>query len=310
MSDELVRQSFLRKHAYSCCNVVRQGMARIILKCLLYCNVLNPSMEDTILSTTSRYYRCVRFLTTTSSQREALRRYHKWSIQTALQQQQQQQDGYIVMHCPVPNCDYTWLANARYRKKKMANEAKYSSSSSTTTTSSSLSTSRVVKSFRRWLFYKPPAPEPCTRTWVEPECVDLTVPLPPTTGSRDGRRMTCAKCHSVFCGLCKRPWHGGSNRGFLHEGQACSSLPRSMPDFEYLEAATAGNAKSCPSCSIRTHRIDGCNHMQCPCGYHWCYACQSRWNQSHYSCIDHGLITTAASRRNAPPTAASSCIIS
>ena len=29
--------------------------------------------------------------------------------------------------------------------------------------------------------------------------------------------------------------------------------------------------KSCPSCGVSTIRIDGCNHIECTCGEHWCW---------------------------------------
>lgn len=37
------------------------------------------------------------------------------------------------------------------------------------------------------------------------------------------------------------------------------------------KAATA--AKECPGCSALTQKVGGCDHISCPCGAHWCYAC-------------------------------------
>ncbi len=31
--------------------------------------------------------------------------------------------------------------------------------------------------------------------------------------------------------------------------------------------------KECPNCKVMTQKIIGCNHIRCPCGYHWCFDC-------------------------------------
>jgi hypothetical protein len=31
--------------------------------------------------------------------------------------------------------------------------------------------------------------------------------------------------------------------------------------------------KKCPRCAVNVHKDGGCNHITCPCGCHWCYAC-------------------------------------
>jgi hypothetical protein len=31
--------------------------------------------------------------------------------------------------------------------------------------------------------------------------------------------------------------------------------------------------KQCPGCTVVTQKVLGCDHISCPCGTHWCYAC-------------------------------------
>jgi hypothetical protein len=31
--------------------------------------------------------------------------------------------------------------------------------------------------------------------------------------------------------------------------------------------------KQCPSCKTPTQKTAGCDHLQCTCGAHWCWAC-------------------------------------
>lgn len=39
-------------------------------------------------------------------------------------------------------------------------------------------------------------------------------------------------------------------------------------------AAAAGvETQNCPGCAVTTEKNGGCNHIACPCGTHWCYAC-------------------------------------
>jgi hypothetical protein len=39
--------------------------------------------------------------------------------------------------------------------------------------------------------------------------------------------------------------------------------------------------QKCPGCHARVQKIDGCQHMECRCGTHFCYACGSRWNPNY-----------------------------
>jgi hypothetical protein len=34
--------------------------------------------------------------------------------------------------------------------------------------------------------------------------------------------------------------------------------------------------KNCPSCDVMTERINGCNHITCNCGTHWCFECGAK----------------------------------
>lgn len=42
-------------------------------------------------------------------------------------------------------------------------------------------------------------------------------------------------------------------------------------------AFIAANSKPCPSCGNATMKIDGCNHMTCRCGGHFCWRCLRRF---------------------------------
>ena len=52
------------------------------------------------------------------------------------------------------------------------------------------------------------------------------------------------------------------------------------------ESMTATLLRTCPSCSKKVVKQDGCNHMTCLCGGQFCYACRGSWSGhvSGYPC--------------------------
>lgn len=133
----------------------------------------------------------------------------------------------------------------------------------------------------------------------------------------DGRKVSCPKCQHTFCALCNRPWSSytqNRNRAFgiglsslqsriYHTHRTCASYQSktlSKEDDEFIQLGDALDARSCPRCSMRASRIDGCNHMTCVCGFEWCYVCECRWTGFHYGCSD-------ANRREQPD---GQCIVS
>lgn len=213
-----------------------------------------------------------------------------------------------VLHCPRPNCECLWLVNKEFRKCKLKNEN--------------------PKEFRKKVllscssyFYKPISPEEeeaimnengfTTEHWLNPLDVDVFNPRnfrkgfgkktrslynmeQQGTDCKDGRLVTCPGCKHQFCGLCSRPWNTiGKSSGIRisHSRQLCSSYgQRASDDDEFLLSAEAGDARCCPGCSMRTNRTFGCNHMSCPCGYHWCYVCECQFDPRHYKCQEGNSI--------------------
>uniref|UniRef100_A0A7S2UAP3 RBR-type E3 ubiquitin transferase n=1 Tax=Attheya septentrionalis TaxID=420275 RepID=A0A7S2UAP3_9STRA len=291
------------------------------------------------------WYRIWWYGTHAPSERRLLAQYDRWSLTVAYRSIIGNSSGNdnnkcVVMHCPAPDCQYTWLASQSYHSQKQVHEKRHG------TQSYSLMGRVSAK-----LFYSPLPPEssepdndsnhPNTTAslpWLTPQDVNLfdatrfttldefnrhanqrgnhgnhnraAVNRPEDNVSEDGRRMECAKCRAVFCGLCLRPWvgitsqinsgilyNGNNHRLVKHEGRPCRLVEEKWGKHsndndhvnnsaeDYVYAAQAVGAKTCPGCSMRILRIDGCNHMTCPCGTHWCYVCESKWrHDGHYAC--------------------------
>ncbi|KAK8835828.1 hypothetical protein M9Y10_040376 [Tritrichomonas musculus] len=74
----------------------------------------------------------------------------------------------------------------------------------------------------------------------------------------------CESCKLCFCISCMA-WHDPAN--------LCEKLDKSIP--------------RCPKCGAPTFKSDGCNHIQCKCGAHWCYKCGAGPFTSGDQCYAH-----------------------
>lgn len=79
-------------------------------------------------------------------------------------------------------------------------------------------------------------------------------------------KVTCPDkaCGTTFCAVCKiSPYHDLS---------VCQG-PRPVEMDEDLHKLLCETTRPCPSCSERTEKTGGCDHMTCKCGTHWCWRC-------------------------------------
>jgi hypothetical protein len=91
-------------------------------------------------------------------------------------------------------------------------------------------------------------------------------PLSPLRIPPPGQAASCrqADCKYEFCKICAI-WH--------------------------LKSATCGEveipgAKRCPRCRIPVFKFEGCNHITCRCGCHWCYLCTKGFDEIQ-KCYTH-----------------------
>ena len=183
--------------------------------------------------------------------RNDLDKYNTWSLTLALRTI----DG--VQCCPAPDCGYQWITNPKYRKHKIIQEQQIA-----------------------FLWFSPPKPEVVPYQWVEPEYLNINSRLI-ERNTTDGRRMVCPNCQAMFCGLCRHPWDLSPIKSHSH--RSCVTFSRKYS--RYLHDDYSGQpCRSCPGCTLRTIRTEGCNHMTCPCGTQWCYECEGLWTSSHYYC--------------------------
>ena len=83
----------------------------------------------------------------------------------------------------------------------------------------------------------------------------------------------CPLCESEYCLQCKTDWH---------EGESCEQyrLKKDVNKLDSLfkEFVVGSNFKKCPYCNRWVEKNEGCNHISCLCGNHFCYNCGEKMN--------------------------------
>ena len=85
-------------------------------------------------------------------------------------------------------------------------------------------------------------------------------------------RMVCPTCNQEFCFHCNNPWHGD---------KSCEEVI----DEEYLKYEAEVVVKHCPKCGWKIEKNEGCNHMHCRCGHHFCWVCLSNYENGY--CVNN-----------------------
>ena len=85
--------------------------------------------------------------------------------------------------------------------------------------------------------------------------------------SANTRILQCPSCFSTICSACDEEGH---------EGMTCQEhrLHKDPAEQDRLFNVWANeHGKQCPKCRRVIEKIEGCNHMTCPCGAHFCWQC-------------------------------------
>ena len=87
----------------------------------------------------------------------------------------------------------------------------------------------------------------------------------------DYKRFQCPVCSAARCVRCQVDWH---------EGQTCEQYQEWRADNAAGDDAMAdmvgsGDVKVCVQCGNGVVNSEGCNHMTCRCGAHFCHTCNA-----------------------------------
>ena len=78
----------------------------------------------------------------------------------------------------------------------------------------------------------------------------------------------CPECNKEYCLFCKNVWHYG-----MTCQENIDSKDENKLDEKFKEFVKGKNYKICPKCKFWVEKSEGCNHMKCRCGAHFCYKC-------------------------------------
>jgi len=109
--------------------------------------------------------------------------------------------------------------------------------------------------------------DPCTFTCPKPDCKGV-IEIPPNS-----THFICPiiECKFSMCHKCKVSWHADKT---CEEYQSSRKKNEEDLDKRMIEEMIAkGLLKRCPKCSNGVEKTEGCNHMTCQCGTHYCNVC-------------------------------------
>ena len=110
------------------------------------------------------------------------------------------------------------------------------------------------------------------------------------------RTLQCPSCFSTICSACDEE---------AHEGMTCQErrLHKDPAEQDRLFNVWANqHGKQCPECKRMIEKSEGCNHMTCPCGAHFCWQCGKTFSPAeiyaHMQSAHGGMYGEAPVRAN------------
>ncbi|KAF9454427.1 hypothetical protein P691DRAFT_717469 [Macrolepiota fuliginosa MF-IS2] len=82
------------------------------------------------------------------------------------------------------------------------------------------------------------------------------------------QELQCPSCFSEICTACNEEGHAGMTCAERRAHKDPGEQERLLEVW-----ATENNVKRCPSCRVWVEKTEGCNHMSCKCGVHFCWIC-------------------------------------
>ncbi|KAF8774902.1 hypothetical protein HU200_005175 [Digitaria exilis] len=110
-----------------------------------------------------------------------------------------------------------------------------------------------------------------------PDCMSI---YQVAAADAEGKPFVCGACHVEICTKCHFEYHPFISCEAYKEYKA-------DPDSTLVEWRKGKeNVKNCPSCGYTIEKTEGCNHVECRCGSHICWACLENFKSSE-ECYGH-----------------------
>ena len=94
----------------------------------------------------------------------------------------------------------------------------------------------------------------------------------------------CPLCKSEYCLKCKTNWHADKTCTEYKEMRKMEKLGKDEKKLDdlFYNFARGSKFKQCPYCKNWVEKNEGCNHIACRCGNHFCYFCGKGMNGNIY----------------------------
>ncbi|KAK4451514.1 hypothetical protein QBC34DRAFT_57111 [Podospora aff. communis PSN243] len=115
----------------------------------------------------------------------------------------------------------------------------------------------------------------------DPKCGAFIPPALRAGNDSFGRSALCRKCHTKTCIVCNEKFHFGPCPTPRSLG---TRRKRPTADELFRRLSARRGWKACPSCKRVVEKTEGCNHISCVCGIHWCYRCGKAPYDNHGPC--------------------------
>jgi RING-type zinc-finger/IBR domain, a half RING-finger domain len=160
----------------------------------------------------------------------------------------------------------------------------------------------LMESVRAW--YKDKKNPPC---WSLPDCIKAGCSGRLRKVAIDRYVIFCDRCDGHWCELCLKRVRNGEHDDSVCDFQACvnfcqrylaatdSAKQNCEERWPWIKVyahsrvheATAvewikNNGQVCPGCKTGIERTEGCFHMKCQCGTHFCYECGDEIHPPYY----------------------------
>ena len=95
----------------------------------------------------------------------------------------------------------------------------------------------------------------------------------------------CPLCKKEYCLKCKSDWHEGKTCEEFKEYRRMGILGKDQKQLDelFFNFARGSKFKQCPYCKNWVEKNEGCNHIACRCGNHFCYFCGKGMNGNIYN---------------------------
>ncbi|KAA0159681.1 hypothetical protein FNF28_05786 [Cafeteria roenbergensis] len=137
----------------------------------------------------------------------------------------------------------------------------------------------------------PEAREIQARICSGPDC-GAPIPLPNKSADATFGLQTCScvACGLSSCAACNEPAHPGLSCADRKRGLHQTALGTLAAN---LRANPAHPERLCPGCGMHVQKTEGCDHITCRCGSHWCFLCGFPWQRSDSPDLVYAHIRTA-----------------